>query len=139
MTLKTQAPATQSRGGWRLPSASALAWLKNAPFGAAAGVVAAGALLWFAPHIIPDGWRAEAVVGLGLGAGMVSQRVLDWMFGWLFEPVLRHVRSRWEATIQLRKLARYEKLGRLPEGERDRIFIRIARADIRGARASRPA
>ena len=80
--------------------------LRNLPFGGAIGVVASGVVLWFAPQVIPLGWSAEAVLSLGMGSGIVMHRLIDGIFGWIFEPARRHLGARWEAWIRLGKLDR---------------------------------
>lgn len=132
MALKNTAPigGTPLRVRLNLLTRTGVTVLKSLPFGGAVGIVAAGAVLWAAPRLVPPGWSAEAVLTMGLGLGMVSHRLLDAIVGWFFEPVVRHVRARWEASIRLAKLGRYRKRGMIGEGEARELTERIARADI---------
>ncbi len=101
------------------------------------GVVVAGVVLWRAPGIVPAGWTAEAVLSLGMALGVVIHRLLDAVLGWLVEPMVRHLGARWEAAIQLGKLARYRKRGLIPDGEARELTGRIVRADVTPRRPRR--
>ena len=104
--------------------------LRNLPFGGAIGVVASGVVLWFAPQIIPLGWSAEAVLSLGMGSGIVMHRLIEGIFGWIFEPARRHLGARWEAWIRLGKLDRYRKRGLIPDEDAAVLMGRIVRDDV---------
>jgi len=126
--------AKQDTRGFKLVPESWLTWLRKVPFGGALGVALAGALLWFAPHLIPEGWRVEAVVGVFLAAGVVVHRLGESLFGWFVEPAARHLRARWEAALQLRKIERYRKQRLLDAAEARRLAGAIARKDVTGSR-----
>lgn len=131
--LKNAATKQDTRG-FKLVPESWLTWLRKVPFGGALGVALAGALLWFAPHLIPEGWRVEAVVGVFLAAGVVVHRLGESLFGWFVEPAARHLRARWEAALQLRKIERYRKQRLLDAAEARRLAGAIARKDVTGSR-----
>jgi hypothetical protein len=124
----------QDARGFKLVPEAWLRWLKKVPFGGALGVALAGALLWFAPHLVPDGWKTEAVVGVFLAAGVVIHRIGESLFGWFAEPAARHLRARWEAALQLRKIERYRKQRLLDAAEARRLAAAIARKDVTGTR-----
>lgn len=131
--LKNTAGKKDTRG-FKLVPESWLTWLRKVPFGGALGVALAGALLWFAPHLIPEGWKVEAVVGVFLAAGVVVHRLGEALFGWFAEPGTRHLRARWEAALQLRKISRYRKQRLLSAAEARRLSEVIARKDVTAAR-----
>ena len=131
MALKNTAPAgggLKARFNWVTQAGAST--LKNLPFGAAVGVVASGIGLWLAPHLIPEGWSAEAVISLGMGGGIVVHRLLEGALGWFIEPMRRHLGSRWEAWIQLGKLDGYRKRGLLPGEQAEVLTARIVQEDI---------
>ena len=128
------AAGKKDTGGFKLVPESWLRWLKKVPFGGALGVALAGALLWFAPHLVPEGWKTEAVVGVFLAAGVVVHRIGEALFGWFVEPAARHLRARWEATLQLRKIDRYRRQRLLAAAEARRLAGAIARKDVTGNR-----
>lgn len=131
--LKNSAPKQDTRGFKLLPE-SWLGWLKKVPFGGAVGVALAGALLWFAPDVIPEGWKVEAVVGVFLAAGVVVHRLLGALLGWFVEPATRHLRSRWEAALKLRKIERYQRLGAIPPADARRLITAVAKKDVTSPR-----
>jgi uncharacterized membrane protein len=131
--LKNTAGKQDTRG-FKLVPESWLRWLKKVPFGGAVGVALAGALLWFAPHLVPQGWRVEAVVGVFLAAGVVVHRLSEALLGWFVEPAARHLRARWEAALQLRKVERYRRQRLIAAAEAKRLAGAIARKDVTGAR-----
>lgn len=131
--LKNTAAKKDTRG-FKLVPESWLTWLRKVPFGGALGVALAGALLWFAPHLIPEGWKVEAVVGVFLAGGVVVHRLGEALFGWFAEPAARHLRARWEAALQLRKIARYRKQRLLDAAEARRLAGAVARKDVAGGR-----
>ena len=56
MALKNTAPFGRTvKATFNWVTQSGASTLKNLPFGAAVGVVASGVVLWFAPHLIPEG------------------------------------------------------------------------------------
>lgn len=104
--------------------------LKNLPFGGAVGVVGSGVVLWFAPHLVPEGWSAEAVLSLGMGGGIVAHRLYDGLLGWFVDPARLHLGSRWEASLRMRKLEGYRKRGLIPESDATSLMTRIVRDDV---------
>ena len=131
VALKNTAPVGDSfRARFNLLTKAGASMVRSLPFGGAVGVVVAGVVLWFAPSLVPIGWSAEAVLSLGLGGGMVLHRLVDALFGWFFEPAQRHLRSRWEAWIQLAKITRYRKRGLIPPGDVEDLTGRIVRGDV---------
>ena len=131
MALKNTAPIGRTvKASFNWVTQAGANTLRNLPFGAALGVVASGAILWLAPHVVPEGWSAEAVISLGMGAGIVLHRLLDWGLGWFVEPVRRHLGSRWEAWLQLDKLDGYQKRGLLPPDQAQVLTARIVKDDI---------
>jgi hypothetical protein len=104
--------------------------LRTLPLGGAAGVVGSGFVLWFAPRLVPEGWSAEAVLSLGMGAGVVAHRLLDLAIGWLLEPAHRHLGARFEAWLRLGKVERYRRRGLIPEEEARALVERIVRDDV---------
>jgi hypothetical protein len=126
--------AKQDARGFKLVPESWLTWLRKVPFGGALGVALAGALLWFAPHLIPEGWKTEAVVGVFLAVGVVVHRVGEALLGWLVEPAARHLRARWEAALQLRKIERYRRRRLIAAAEARRLAEGIARKDVQAGR-----
>lgn len=111
--------------------------LKSIPFGGALGVVTAGGALWLRPEVLPDGWSPQSFLAFGMGAGIVADRLVSAMIGWIVGPVLRHLSSRWEATLQLRKLERYRQIGVIGGADGKRIATRIAKSDVAGDKPGR--
>ena len=111
--------------------------LRNLPFGGAVGVVASGAVLWFAPHLVPAGWSAEAVLSLGMGLGVVLSRLVEGVAGWFFEPARRHLGARWEAWLRLGKLDGYRKRGLIAEREAQELAVKIVKEDLSPKRPSK--
>ena len=131
MALKNTAPLSEGyKAKFNWVTQAGASTLRNLPFGSALGVVAAGLVLWLAPHLIPDGWSAEAVLSLGMGAGVVLHRVFVGTFGWFIEPMKRHLGSRWEAWIQLGKLEGYSKRGMIDSEQAHVLTDRIVQQDI---------
>jgi hypothetical protein len=104
--------------------------LRTLPLGGAFGVVAAGLVLWFAPRLVPDGWSAEAVLSLGMGAGVVTHRLLDALVGWMLEPARRHLGSRFEAWLRIWKVERYRRRGLLADEDAKLLLQRIVQDDV---------
>ncbi len=111
--------------------------LRNLPFGGAVGVVASGVILWFAPHLVPAGWSAEAVLSLGMGLGVVLSRLVEGLFGWFFEPVRRHLGARWEARLRMGKLDGYRKRGLIAEPDAKELAVKIVKEDLSPKRQAR--
>ena len=111
--------------------------LKSIPFGGALGVVIAGTALWVSPDVLPDGWTPQSFLAFGLGAGIVANRLVSATLGWIVAPVFRHLASRWEATLQLGKLARYRRRGMIDGTDGKRIALRIAKSDVAGDKPPR--
>jgi len=131
MALKNTAPFGRTvKATFNWVTQSGASTLKNLPFGAAVGVVASGVVLWFAPHLIPEGWSAEAVLSLGMGSGIVLHRLVAGLLGWFIEPVRRHVGARWEAWIQLNKLEGYSRRGMIAAEQAHVLTDRIVQEDI---------
>lgn len=131
MALRNTAPSggsLKARFNWVTQSGASL--LRNLPFGGAVGVVGSGIVLWFAPHLVPEGWSAEAVLSLGMGSGVVLQRLVDGALGWFIEPMRRHLGARWEASIRLGKLERYRKRGLIAAEEASALTGQIVKDDI---------
>ena len=131
MALRNTAPRTdtlKARFNWVTQAGASV--LRNLPFGGAVGVVGSGVILWFLPHLVPEGWSAEAVLSLGMGSGMVMQRLLDGALGWFLEPVKRHLGSRWEAWLRLGKLEAYRKRGMVAGEEVAALTQRIVKDDV---------
>lgn len=136
MALKNTAPAgDRFITRLNLLTRSGVSLLKSLPFGGAVGVVTSGIVLWFLPSLVPAGWSAEAVLSLGMGGGMVLERLVNGLLGWFLEPVRRHLGSRWEAWLQLRKLDGYARRGMLQEKDAAELTEKIVRADVTGKRA----
>jgi hypothetical protein len=132
MALKNTAPVSEGfKAKFNWVTQAGASTLKNLPFGGALGVVAAGVVLWLAPQFIPEGWSAEAVLSLGMGAGVVVHRLFVGTFGWFIEPLKRHLGSRWEAWIQLGKLQGYSKRGMIGAEQAHLLTDRIVQDDIR--------
>ncbi len=112
--------------------------LKSIPFGGALGVAAAGGALWLAPEILPTGWSSQSFLALGMGAGIVLDRLVSATIGWIIAPVIRHLAARWEATLQLRKLARYRARRVIGDADGKRIAVRIAKSDVAGVSPPKP-
>jgi len=131
MALKNTAPLSEGfKAKFNWVTQAGASTLRNLPFGGALGVVAAGLVIWLAPHLIPEGWSAEAVLSLGMGAGVVTHRLFVGTFGWFIEPMKRHLGSRWEAWIQLEKLAGYSKRGLIDSDHAHVLTDRIVQQDI---------
>jgi len=131
MALKNTAPVSEGfKAKFNWVTQAGASTLKNLPFGGALGVVAAGTVLWLAPQFVPAGWSAEAVLSLGMGAGVVVHRLFVGPFGWFIEPMKRHLGSRWEAWIQLGKLQRYSKRGMIDAEQAHILTDRIVQQDI---------
>jgi hypothetical protein len=132
MALKNTVPVSEGfKAKFNWVTQAGASTLKNLPFGGALGVVAAGVVLWLAPQFIPEGWSAEAVLSLGMGAGVVVHRLFVGTFGWFIEPLKRHLGSRWEAWIQLGKLQGYSKRGMIGAEQAHLLTDRIVQDDIR--------
>jgi hypothetical protein len=135
MALKNTAPL---EGDAARPLKVAFNWvtatganiLRTLPLGGAAGVVAAGLVLWFAPKLVPAGWSAEAVLSLGMGSGVVLHRVLEMLLGWLLEPAQRHLGARFEAWLRIGKVEQYRRRGLIAEEEARALLERIVRDDV---------
>ena len=91
MALRNDPRASPLKATFNLVTQTGASLLRNLPFGGAFGVVVAGIILWFAPGLVPIGWSAEAVLSLGMGSGVVLQRLVDGAVGWFFEPARRHL------------------------------------------------
>jgi hypothetical protein len=104
--------------------------LRTLPLGGAAGVVLSGIVLWVAPHVVPAGWSAEAVLSLGLGGGVVVHRLLDAALGWILEPAHRHLGARVEAWLRIAKVERYRRRGLLGDEQAKELLERIVRDDV---------
>ena len=131
MALKNTAPlggSLKAKFNWVTQSGASV--LKNLPFGGATGVVASGAVLWFAPQLVPEGWSAEAVLSLGMGGGIVAHRVFDGLLGWFVEPARLHLAARWEASLRLRKLEGYRNRKLIPDAEAEALVTRIVKDDV---------
>ena len=131
MALKNTAPlggSLKAKFNWVTQSGASV--LKNLPFGGATGVVASGAVLWFAPDLVPEGWSAEAVLSLGMGGGIVAHRVFDGLLGWFVEPARLHLGARWEASLRLRKLEGYRNRNLIPDAEAEALVTRIVKDDV---------
>ena len=62
MALKNTAPVSEGfKAKFNWVTQAGASTLRNLPFGGALGVVAAGIVLWLAPHVIPDGWSLDKV------------------------------------------------------------------------------
>jgi len=130
MALRNDPRASPLKATFNLVTQTGASLLRNLPFGGAFGVVVAGVILWFAPGLVPIGWSAEAVLSLGMGSGVVLQRLVDGAVGWFFEPARRHLGARWEAKLRLGKLDDYRKRGLLGEADAKEIAVRIAKEDL---------
>ena len=131
MALKNAAPVSEGfKAKFNWVTQAGASTLRNLPFGGALGVVAAGMVLWLAPQFIPEGWSAEAVLSLGMGAGVVVHRLFVGTFGWFIEPMKRHLGARWEAWIQLGKLEGYSKRGMIAQDQVHLLTDRIVQQDI---------
>lgn len=131
MALKNTAPpggSLKAKFNWVTQSGASV--LKNLPFGGATGVVASGAVLWFAPGLVPQGWSAEAVLSLGMGGGIVAHRIFDGLLGWFVEPARLHLGARWEASLRLRKLEGYRSRKLIPDTEANALITRIVKDDV---------
>jgi hypothetical protein len=130
MALRNDPRASPLKATFNLVTQTGASLLRNLPFGGAVGVVVAGIILWFAPGLVPIGWSAEAVLSLGMGSGVVLQRLVDGAVGWFFEPARRHLGARWEARIRLGKLDGYRKRGLVAESDAKELATRIVREDL---------
>lgn len=130
MALRNDPRSSPLKATFNLVTQTGASLLRNLPFGGAFGVVVAGIILWFAPGLVPVGWSAEAVLSLGMGSGVVLQRLVDGAVGWFFEPARRHLGARWEARIRLGKLDGYRKRGLLAESDAKEMATRIVRDDL---------
>lgn len=132
MALKNTAPLggtpLKAKFNWVTQAGSSV--LRNLPIGGAAGVVASGVVLWFAPHLVPEGWSAEAVLSLGMGGGIVAHRIVDGLLGWFVEPARLHLGARWEASLRLRKLERYRSRNLIAESDAAELLTRIVKDDV---------
>jgi hypothetical protein len=131
VALKNTAPlrgSIKAKFNWVTQSGASV--LKNLPLGGATGVVASGAVLWFAPELVPEGWSAEAVLSLGMGGGIVAHRIFDGLLGWFVEPARLHLGARWEASLRLRKLEGYRSRKLIPDVEADALVTRIVKDDV---------
>jgi hypothetical protein len=79
--MKAAAPRGPLAVKLNLLTSTGAAIIKSLPFGGAVGVVVAGAMLWLAPRLVPEGWSSEAVLSLGMGTGVVLHRLVDAWFG----------------------------------------------------------
>lgn len=118
------------RAGFNWVTTAGASVMRNLPLGGTMGVVAGGIVLWFLPQLVPQGWAAEAVLSIGMGAGVVLHRLLDGLLGWFIEPMRRHLGARWEARLRIGKLNRYRKDGMIPEPEAGELLARIVRDDV---------
>jgi hypothetical protein len=118
------------KAGFNWVTTAGASVMRNLPLGGTIGVVVGGIILWFLPRVVPQGWSAEAVLSLGMGAGVVVHRLIDGILGWFIEPMRRHLGARWEARLRLRKLDRYRKEGLIPAEEADVLLGRIVRDDV---------
>lgn len=131
MALRNTAPLDRSlkaKFNWVTQSGASV--LKNLPFGGATGVVVSGIILWFKPALVPEGWSAEAVLSLGMGGGIVAQRIFDGLLGWFVEPARLHLGARWEASLRLRKLEGYRSRKLIPDDEAAELIARIVKEDV---------
>ena len=139
MALKNTAPLERSpikaTFNWVTQAGSSV--LRNLPFGGAVGVVASGVVLWFAPQLVPAGWSAEAVLSLGMGAGVVLSRLAEGLLGWFVEPARRHLGARWEAWLRMGKLDGYRKRGLIAEKDAEELAVRIVKDDLSPKRPSK--
>ncbi len=118
------------RTAFNLLTAAGINALNRVPVGGAAGIFAAAALVWFAPELRPEGWSVEAILSVGLVAGLVVHRVVEWLIGWFLEPARRHLGARWDAHIRLEKLEHYRDRGLLKEDEAVLLTSKIVQDDI---------
>lgn len=118
------------KAGFNWVTTAGASVMRNLPLGGTIGVVTGGIILWFLPQLVPQGWAAEAVLSLGMGAGVVVHRLIDGLLGWFIEPMRRHLGSRWEARLRMGKLNRYRKDGLIPEFEAGELLSRIVRDDV---------
>lgn len=131
MALKNTAPLggpIKAKFNWVTQSGASV--LKNLPFGGATGVVLSGIVLWFAPERIPEGWSAEAVLSLGMGGGIVANRIFEGLLGWFVEPARLHLGARWEAWLRLRKLEGYRTRKLIPDADAEALMTRIVKDDV---------
>lgn len=122
------------KAGFNWVTTAGASVMRNLPLGGTTGVVIGGIILWFLPHLVPQGWGAEAVLSLGMGAGVVVHRLIDGILGWFIEPMRRHLGASWEARLRLGKLSRYRKEGLIPEPEAGELLARIVRDDVNSKR-----
>ncbi len=138
MALKPTIPGEgpiKAKFNWVTQAGSSV--LRNLPFGGALGVVASGVILWLAPHVVPAGWSAEAVLSLGMGLGVVLSRLVEGLFGWFFEPARRHLGARWEAWLRLGKLDGYRRRGLIADKDAQDLAVRIVKVDLSPKRQAR--
>jgi hypothetical protein len=136
--MAVKPPAPRPTISKRIFSLSLAERLRSIPFGGALGVAAAGGALWLAPEILPAGWSSQSFLALGMGVGIVADRVVSATIGWVIAPVLRHLAARWEAMLQLRKLGGYQKRRVIGEADGKRIALRIAKSDVAGVPPPKP-
>ena len=118
------------KAGFNWVTTAGASVMRNLPLGGTIGVVVGGIILWFLPRLVPNGWAAEAVLSLGMGAGVVVHRLIDGGLGWFIEPMRRHLGASWEARLRLGKLEGYRKKGLIPPGDADELLARIVRDDV---------
>jgi hypothetical protein len=118
------------KAGFNWVTTAGASVMRNLPLGGTIGIVVGGIILWFLPRLVPEGWAAEAVLSLGMGAGVVLHRLIEGIFGWFIEPMRRHLGAGWEARLRLGKLEGYRKKGLIPTGEADELLARIVRDDV---------
>lgn len=102
------------------------------PLGAGIGAVTASVLLLLEPELQPDALSHWNVIGMAAGAGVVLERLANYVVGRWVDPVLKHWGSRWETKLELDKLNHYLRRGLISEEEGRRIAARIAKRDVAG-------
>ena len=129
--LGASSPVERSiRAGFNWVTTAGASVMRNLPLGGTIGIVVGGVILWFLPRLVPEGWAAEAVLSLGMGAGVVIHRLIEGILGWFIEPMRRHLGAGWEARLRLGKLDGYRKKGLIPPAEADELLARIVRDDV---------
>ena len=136
--MSVKAPAPKTSVSKKIFSLSLAERLKSIPFGGALGVAIAGLALWIDPTILPAGWSSQSFLALGMGVGIVVDRILGVTVGWILTPVFKHLASRWEATLQLRKLGGYQKRQLIGPVDGKRIALKIAKHDVAGVPPPKP-